>query len=211
MGTMGKNGSYGRFRAADEKTLDLSLAEFHGILVFVPTDEGLNPNGAAVFVRPDLRANMKNRTWIRHAATATWAVFMVLCLFSIENSRLGTLRSKQSIQLSELGLTSIAPDNLPRAAEIFRTTLRAQDHEFPVENMTRLPAWSTLQSTLSAYAERLKLLDAQRDEIDRHLQQRTLWTSWAALAFMIANGIAFQMGWRTKDTKHHEEPNHAMH
>ena len=129
---------------------------------------------------------------------------MVLCLFSIENSRLATLRSKQGIQLSELGTTSIAPDNLPRAAELFRTSLPVQDHEFPVENMTRLPAWSTLQSTLSAYAERLKLLDAQRNEIDRHLQQRALWTSLAALAFIVATGVLSHLGRRTKDTKPNE-------
>jgi hypothetical protein len=143
---------------------------------------------------------MKNRNWITHAVTGTSAVFIVLCLFSVENSRLGTLRSQQSLQLSQLGSASIAPENLPRAADLFLTSLRVQDHEFPVENMTRLPAWSTLQSTLSAYAERLKLVNANSNEIDRHLQQRSLWTALGALAFIVANLVLILMRGRTKDS-----------
>jgi hypothetical protein len=145
--------------------------------------------------------NTINGRWVTWAATATWAVFIVLCLVSIDNSRLSILSSKQRIQLSQLGLASIAPDNLPRAAEIFRTSLPVQDHQFPVNEMTRLPAWSTLQGTLSAYAQRLKLLDAQQQELDRHLQQRSLLTTDGMLASIIAAAILSVLSRRTRGTQ----------
>jgi hypothetical protein len=144
---------------------------------------------------------MKDRSWSEHAATTALAVSMVLCLFAISDSRLGILRSKQSLQYSELGLTSIAPDNLPRAAEIFRTSIPKQDSDFPIERMTSLPAWNTLNSTLSDYAERLKLLDTQRKEIDRAFQKRSSWTSWAALVSIFAALFLLQFSKRTENAK----------
>jgi hypothetical protein len=124
---------------------------------------------------------------------------MVFSLFTIDNSRVASLRSKQSIQLSQLGHnSSIAPDNLPLAAEIFRLRLQSQDADFAVERMTSLPAWSTFQSTLSAYAERLKLLNTQSEEIDRHLQERSSWTTNAALASFIAFLFLSQISRLTK-------------
>jgi len=145
--------------------------------------------------------NTINGSWVTGAATAAWAAFMVLCLVSIDNSRLSIRLSRQHIQLSQLGTASIAPDNLPLATEIFRTSLLVQDHQFPVNEMTHLSAWCTLQGTLSAYAERLKLLDVQRQEINHHLQQRSLLTSGAALASIIATLILSVLSRRKKDAK----------
>jgi hypothetical protein len=123
-------------------------------------------------------------------------MFFILCLVSIDNSRLGSLRSKHSTQLSQLGLTSIAPDNLPRAADTLRTSIPAQDRDFPIDELTRLPAWTTLQSTLSAYTERLKLLNAQNRELDHRLQQRSLWTAWVALGVIISNVLLYSLNKR---------------
>jgi hypothetical protein len=121
------------------------------------------------------------------AFTATSAIFIVLCFVGMDDSRIASLRSRQSLQLSKLGTTSIAPDNLPRAADLLRTSIPVQDHAFPIDTLTRLPAWTTLQNTLSAYAERLKVLDAQNRELDHHLQKRALWTAFAALGVIIVN------------------------
>ncbi len=129
--------------------------------------------------------SLKKSSAISSAAMTMSVVFIVLCFFSIDNSRLSILRSKQSLQLSQLGSTSIAPDNLPLAADIFRTSIPVQDHDFPIDSLTRLPAWTTLQSTLSAYKDRLKLLDTQNRELDHRLQQRSMQTSFAALGAIL--------------------------
>jgi hypothetical protein len=140
--------------------------------------------------------SLKKPLWLSAAATATWAIFIVLCAVSIDDSRIGTLRSKQGLQLSKLGSTSIAPDNLPRAADLLRTSIPVQNRDFPIAALTQLPAWSTLQNTLSAYAERLKLLDAQNRELDQHLQKRSLWTAFAALVAILINVLLLTLNKR---------------
>ena len=139
------------------------------------------------------RMSLKKSLWLSGAATATWAIFIVLCLVGIDNARIGTLRSKQGLQLSKLGTSSIAPDNLPRAADLLRTSVPVQNRDFPIEALTQSRAWTTLQNTLSAYAERLKLLDAQNRELDHRLQKRSLWTDFAALGAIIINGLLLML------------------
>lgn len=140
--------------------------------------------------------SLKKPLWLSGAATATWAIFIVLCAVSIDDSRIGSLRSKQSLQLSKLGPTSLAPDNLPLAVDLLRTSIPVQNHDFPIAALTQLPAWSTLQNTLSAYAERLKLLDAQNRELDQHLQKRSLWTAFAALVAILINVLLLTLNKR---------------
>jgi hypothetical protein len=132
--------------------------------------------------------------WVSAASTACSAIFIVLCLISISDSKLGILRSKQGMQLSQLGSVSIAPENLPAAGKTLRLRLAAENHDAEVGNASRELAWMTFQNTLSAYAERLKLLDRQSEELDNRLQRRSLWISLAALAAILANSLllAFQ-------------------
>jgi len=124
--------------------------------------------------------------WLWTAYMTMAAVAIVLSFFSIADSRLSSLRSKQNSQLSQLGIISVAPDGLPLAAMGLVVNVRVQDRDFPIDELTQLPAWSTLQTTLSAYAERLKLLDAQGRELDERLRQRSQWTSWASFAAIFA-------------------------
>jgi hypothetical protein len=121
------------------------------------------------------------------AYAITWSMFMVLCCFAIESSTIGIMRTRQRTEITQLGSTSIAPDNLPLAAEMFRTSIPVQDPSFPVDSMTRLPAWKTLQATLDAYRARLKLLDAHNAELDHRLQSRSIFISIAALVMVLAN------------------------
>jgi hypothetical protein len=112
-------------------------------------------------------------------------VFFVLFAFHYNNSEIATLRAEQSMRLSQLGLTSISPENLPRAAETLRKSVPVQDARFPIDDLTRLPAWATSKDTLTAYADRLKLMDAQSQELDKILQQRARWTSLGTLGVSV--------------------------
>jgi len=60
-----------------------------------------------------------------------------------------------------LGIARIAPENLKRAPESFRISLRAESRDFPVEEMTKTKSWGKLQSTVSGYAQRLELIENQ--------------------------------------------------
>lgn len=127
----------------------------------------------------------KKRGWIETANMCVLTAFCVFSFWSVSDSRLSILRSRQSIELTKLGLTSIAPENLPRAAEIFQSSVAVEAPGFPTEQMTRLEAWKELQGTLSAYAERLKVLNAQGEELNRQLQQGRDWRSYLTLALAI--------------------------
>ena len=81
-------------------------------------------------------------------------MFFVLCGFSIYDSR-------SSIEVSELGLESIAPDNLRRTPKIFQLTLQAESSGFPVDDMTKTKAWKDLERSTDAYSDRLELLEGQ--------------------------------------------------
>ena len=143
---------------------------------------------------------LKNADRLSNATTAARLIFIVMCLYSIDNSELSILRSEQGLQRSQLGSASIAPDNLPLAGEMLRTRLSAPDRDVLGENLSKELAWTTLQSTLSAYAARLKLLDKQSEELDHRLQQRSQLTTWAMLVVVVA-GVVLQSLKRMQDSR----------
>jgi hypothetical protein len=118
---------------------------------------------------------------LSHAATAASTMLIVLSLVSIDNSRLGILHAKQETELANLSLDSISPENLAKAPESLRLRIVVEDRDFPVKELMQLPAWTTLQTQLSGYAERMKLMRSQQREIGRQLSLRHLWTAIAAL------------------------------
>jgi hypothetical protein len=129
----------------------------------------------------------KTSSRLQVAIASTLAVFIVLCLCNVVDSQFSTLRSRHGIALSQLGSASIAPENLPRSAELALASIAVENHEFPINDLRRSSAWAALTTTLSAYEQRLKLLNAQNVEWDHVLQQRSLWTGCAALGVICLN------------------------
>ena len=89
-----------------------------------------------------------NTSKIGAAQHAMTAIFFVLCGLSI-------LQSLQSIEMSKLGGTSIAPENLRRAGESFQIGLAVDLKDMPDYTATR--SWRELNEELDAYATRLEL------------------------------------------------------
>jgi hypothetical protein len=144
--------------------------------------------------------------WFSKAATPMAAAFLVLGVFSIADSRLETLRSKHAAELTQLDFSNIAREDLPRPAEPFRSEVQLITDNSPLDDNTRLSTSGASQSRVStspdplkrvddqkrkaenklrASTERVKLLDAQRRELDRHFQQRSRWTFWAMLGCLL--------------------------
>jgi hypothetical protein len=95
--------------------------------------------------------------------------------------------SKSSLRLSKLDIVSIAPDNLKSAPELFRLKLKVESQNFPVEEMMKTKSWGELQSTVSAYTQRLKLIENHnrlRSTIELHLY---LFSAIGMFVFAIIN------------------------
>jgi hypothetical protein len=107
----------------------------------------------------------KKSNWISHGSTVFSTLFFVFCACSIVDTRFGLQVSKLDRQGRERGMpTTVAPKNLGRAPEMFRLSLRVESRDFPTEEMTKTKAWSELQNTVTAYAQRLELMDSQESK-----------------------------------------------
>jgi hypothetical protein len=107
----------------------------------------------------------KKANWISHGSTAFSTLFYVFCVFCIVDVILSLQVSKLDRQGREHGMpTTIAPKNLEGAPEMFRLSLRVESRDFPTEEMTKMKAWSELQNTVTAYAQRLELMDSQESK-----------------------------------------------
>lgn len=90
--------------------------------------------------------------WLSNGYSIFSTLFIVFALMSIANSY-------SYIRLSRLGLVSIAPENLKSAPESFSLRLKVESFDFPVEEMVKSKSWGELQSDVSAYAQRLELIE----------------------------------------------------
>lgn len=108
---------------------------------------------------------------IAHLNGAFYGLFMVLaCFFMYDCST--------STRLSELGLASIAPDNLRTAPESFQLHLQVEQRDFPVEAMMQSDSWKRLNASLNAYADRLEMMT-----------QQNLTRKWAVMGLYLASAI----------------------
>ena len=110
-----------------------------------------------------MKLNKSN--WSSNGYVIFTTLFFVFGFIFMENS-------KSSLRLSKLDIVSIAPDNLKSAPELFRLKLKVESQNFPVEEMMKTKSWGELQSTVSAYAQRLKLIEnrnRERSTIELHL------------------------------------------
>ena len=151
--------------------------------------------------------------WFSKAATAMAAAFLVLVVFSIADSRLEALRSKHAIEFSQLDFSSIAREDVARPVEPFRSDVQLIDGNPAPDDKTRLSASGTskneastsldrlkhvedqkrkAEDKLRASRERVKLLEVQRRELDRHFKQRSHWTFLAMLACLLGYGLAIE-------------------
>ena len=81
--------------------------------------------------------------------------FFLLCGFTM-------LTSFESIAHSQLGIDSIAPENLRTLPESFRLSLAVERGAKDIQDMTASESWREMQNTLDGYADRLALYDAQQ-------------------------------------------------
>jgi len=114
-------------------------------------------------------------------------LFFVFCGLSISGSR-------NTSELSKLGIESISPEYLRGSANSFKLSLAVEKHSKTIEDISESESWLELESKLSAYADRLELLrDQQRS------QQRVV--RWLYLASAISMLIFTIMRVRAKRNK----------
>ena len=106
-------------------------------------------------------------------------LFLVLCGLSIRNS-------KNSTKLSELGLTSIAPQNLLSSAESLRLGLAVETDNKSTEIISGSKSWAQHEKRLTAYTERLELLEEQRRKQSGLISKLSVASSLSMLLFTIA-------------------------
>lgn len=99
--------------------------------------------------------------------------------------------SRNSSELSKLGIENSAPENLRGSANSFKLSLAVEKHSKTIEDISESESWVDLERKLSAYADRLELL---RDQ--QRLQQRVI--SWLYLASAISMLTFTIMRGRTK-------------
>ena len=142
--------------------------------------------------------------WYSRIATAMAASFCILGVFSMVDSRYETIRAKHRAQLTQLDFSNIAREDLPRPVEPFPNDIQLTNGNLPLDNNLSVPGRSESNATsnpkrlqrledqkekaeerLGAATKRVKLLDAQRRELDRHFQQRSNWTHLVMMGSLI--------------------------
>ena len=109
--------------------------------------------------------NARQRNWASYGFNVFSTCVIVGNLLIIVNSRFRTQLMKFDIELTELGLISIAPQNLARAPESFWLALRVEAPDVSAREMTKTKTWQDLQEKVSGYAQRLELMERQRRSI----------------------------------------------
>ena len=112
--------------------------------------------------------------------TVSLTLFVAFCGMSM-------LNSYNDRKLSELGIESIAPENLRRAAESFRLNLAVERHSKTIDDISDSDSWVELESRLSSYADRLELLREQR----RSRNRVVMWMYAAAAISMAVFSFSF--------------------
>jgi len=145
-------------------------------------------------------ADAKKANWIPYGLVIALGLSILSSSLGILVSRFSTKLSEFSLDLTDLslersesGLSTIAPENLARAPESFRRHLQQEAPHLSVEEMTKTRAWSTLQEDVSAYAQRLELLERQMRDISMHDVALTHWRTRVSL-WVSGLGIASSVG-----------------
>ena len=110
-------------------------------------------------------------------------LFFVFCGLSISGSR-------NSSELSKLGIESISPENLRGSANSFKLSLAVEKHSKTIEDISESESWLELESKLSAYANRLELLRDQQRSQQRVIRWLYLASAISMLIFTIMRGRA---------------------
>ena len=127
----------------------------------------------------------------------------------IDDRHLNNLRSRQAEQLSQLEFASIAAEDVTPGLEPFHSDIspelmpneitplsaeKSADSKL-LNRLKRLDAKNrTAESKLAAATRRLKLLEAQKRELDDYLRQQSNWISGAMLGCVIAYVIFSRLG-----------------
>lgn len=82
------------------------------------------------------------------------ALFFAFCILFI-------MECLDATRVVDLGIDTIAPENLKNAPESFRLRLQVESRDFPVEKMMKTESWGQLEKEVLGYAERLELLEKQ--------------------------------------------------
>ena len=143
--------------------------------------------------------NARRGNWSSYGYTVFWSLFMAGCLLSIVLSTFGTKRSKFELELMGPGLSNtVAPQNLASAPESFRLSLRVEAPDVAVEEITQTKAWADLQESVSAYAQRLELMERQKRYVDKQRLWLSGWVTGLTLVFAIGMVSTLQHMKKTK-------------
>ena len=149
-------------------------------------------------------SSMRQR-WSSVAASVMTGAFAVFSVLLIEDAQIDKLHRRHAEQLSQLEVSSTAAEDRPSAVEPFRSDVGLSDTQpLPAgvlsdanasatnpaayqNRLRRLDAQNRkIEIKLAAATQRLKLLEAQRTELDRYLARRSYWTSLAMLVCVVA-------------------------
>ncbi|MBK1833573.1 hypothetical protein [Roseibacillus ishigakijimensis] len=117
---------------------------------------------------------------------ASYTLFFTFCGMSI-------LDMRDNTELSNLGTTNTAPENLRRSAESLRLGLAVEIGSQTAGQVSSSESWADLEDKLSSYSQRLELLEDQK-------RKRDMLIMWLYLASAISMTFFtfFQCGKRHK-------------
>ena len=117
---------------------------------------------------------MKKEKFYSRGYWCSWSAFILLCLININNSR-------ESSALSQLGVRSIAPENLCSSADGLILSLAVENPNIDIDAVQESESFKEIKEKLDGYATRLSL----------HQEQNRKFSLTVSLLSLIA---AFSMG-----------------
>lgn len=107
----------------------------------------------------------------------------VAATLSLVSSLASIIDSRQRSKGHELGIDSIAPENLKRSPDLLRSSIAGEIPNFPLEKLAASKSYKEHEVKLAAYAARLELLEAQN-------RDRGRWISVFSLLSTVCLGVA---------------------
>ncbi len=152
----------------------------------------------------------KKAKWFSYGRNFFSYLFIVLAVLSTSESMFGIRLSKLDMELSrfdlersELDLISISPRVLANTPQSFWLSLRVEVEapDVSLEEIPKTKAWKTLQEKVSAYAQRLELMERQMRDIRQQELRLSVWISNLYLASAVGLVVFSALGWWSKTAR----------
>jgi hypothetical protein len=138
--------------------------------------------------------NRKKTNWLSYAYVVALALFVASCALNIAASEYSSRLSD-----SASGLIGVAPAHPDMVLRSFCRGLKVEAPRVSVEEMTETKAWSTLQENVSAYAQRLDLMEQQIHGTEQQFRRFSRWTTWLPPGFLVAAGVLERLDRNKRD------------